>query len=54
VAFGWRLPMHVFPQDWLRLGLLALLAAALAGVLPVLRLARMSPAALVRVFSSER
>jgi putative ABC transport system permease protein len=54
VAFGWRLPMHVFPLDWLRLGLLALLAAALAGLIPVLRLARMSPATLVRIFSNER
>lgn len=54
VAFGWRLPMHVFPLDWLRLGGLALVAAALAGLIPVLRLARMAPATLVRVFSNAR
>ena len=33
-AFGWRLPMHVFPADWLRLGALAVLAAVLAGADP--------------------
>lgn len=53
-AFGWRLPMHVFPLDWLRLGLLALASAALAAVLPALRLMRQRPAALLKVFSNER
>ncbi len=53
-AFGWRLPMHVFPADWLWLGALALLAAGLAALWPALRLARMAPADLVRVFSNER
>ncbi len=33
-AFGWRLPMHVFPADWLRLGALAVLAAVLASADP--------------------
>ncbi len=54
VAFGWRLPMHVFPQDWVRLGVLALLAALLASLIPALRLARMSPGDLLRVFANER
>ena len=53
-AFGWRLPMHVFPLDWLRLGALALLAAALAAAVPVRRLARLAPADLLRVFTNER
>lgn len=53
-AFGWRLPMHLFPADWLRLGGLALLAAALAAALPVRRLARLAPADLLRVFANER
>ena len=53
-AFGWRLPMHVFPSDWLRLGLLALLAAGLAAALPAWRLLRMAPAELLKVFAHER
>ena len=53
-AFGWRLPMHVFPADWLRLGALAVLAAALAALIPVRRLATMPPRALLAVFSQER
>jgi putative ABC transport system permease protein len=53
-AFGWRLPMHVFPRDWLTLGLLSLAAAALASLWPTLRLARLRPAELVKVFAHER
>ncbi|MGR3527443.1 MAG: FtsX-like permease family protein [Paracoccaceae bacterium] len=33
-AFGWRLPMYLFPLDYLRLGALALVAAALAALWP--------------------
>jgi putative ABC transport system permease protein len=53
-AFGWRLPLVLFPADWLRLGLLAVLAAALAAAWPAWRLARMAPARLVQVFATER
>ena len=53
-AFGWRLPMQVFPADWLLLVLAALAAALVAGALPALRLARTSPAAMLRVFANER
>ncbi len=53
-AFGWRLPMHLFPADWLRLALLALAAALLAAALPARRLARMAPADLLRLFANER
>lgn len=53
-AFGWRLPLHVFPGDWLRLGLWALFTAFAACVLPALRLARSAPADLIRVFVHER
>lgn len=53
-AFGWRLPMHVFPADWLRLGGLALLVAAIAALIPVRKLARLDPADLLRVFANER
>jgi putative ABC transport system permease protein len=53
-AFGWRLPMHVFPGDWLRLAVLALASAALAAAIPALRLMRQQPAALLKVFANER
>lgn len=53
-AFGWRLPMRVFPWDWVTLGTTAMVAAALAALLPALRMARRSPADLLRVFANER
>ncbi|MEL6523371.1 MAG: FtsX-like permease family protein [Pseudomonadota bacterium] len=53
-AFGWRLPMHVFPLDWVRLGGLAVVAALLAVALPVRRLRRTAPAAFLKVFANER
>lgn len=53
-AFGWRLPMYLFPVEYLRLGAWALLAAALAALWPALRLARMAPAQLLGVFRNER
>lgn len=53
-AFGWRLPFHVFPLQLVELVGVALLASLLAALLPVLRLARMQPANLVKVFANER
>ena len=53
-AFGWRLPLEVFPLQWLRLMGLALLAAALAALVPVRRLATMPPRSLLQVFAHER
>ncbi|MEM9733194.1 MAG: ABC transporter permease [Pseudomonadota bacterium] len=53
-AFGWRLPLTLFPTDWLRLALFALIAAALAAAIPARRLARIAPANLVKVFTHER
>lgn len=53
-AFGWRLPMWLFPADWLRLLGLALLAAGLAALWPAIRLARIPPATLLKVFAHER
>jgi putative ABC transport system permease protein len=53
-AFGWRLPMQVFPADWLRLLALALVAALVAGLFPAWRLMRRQPADLLRVFAHER
>lgn len=53
-AFGWRLPMHLFPAEWVRLAALALAAAGLAAAVPALRLLRLSPADLAKVFAHER
>lgn len=53
-AFGWRLPMQVAPGLIGKMGLAALLTALLAGALPALRLARITPAQLLRVFADER
>jgi putative ABC transport system permease protein len=53
-AFGWRLPMMLFPRDWIWLGLLSLAAAGLAGLWPARQLSRMPPATLMRVFTHER
>jgi putative ABC transport system permease protein len=53
-AFGWRLPMHVFPAQWAIVFLIALAVALLASAAPILRLARSAPADLLRVFADER
>jgi len=53
-AFGWRLPMYIFPADYLRLGALTLLAAFLAALWPALKLARTDAQSLLKVFSNER
>ena len=53
-AFGWRLPMYVFPLDYLKLGTLTLLAAFLAALWPAVRLARTDAQSLLKVFSNER
>ncbi|WP_108519643.1 ABC transporter permease [Bradyrhizobium algeriense] len=53
-AFGWRLPFHVFPLQLLWLTGVAMAAALAASALPVIRLARMQPASLIRIFANER
>ncbi|MEM9781456.1 MAG: FtsX-like permease family protein [Pseudomonadota bacterium] len=53
-AFGWRLPLHLFPADWARLAALAVLVAALATLQPMARLMRMAPARLIAVFAAAR
>jgi putative ABC transport system permease protein len=53
-AFGWRLPMYVFPLDYLKLGGFALIAATLAALWPAWRLSRTPPSDLLKVFSNER
>lgn len=53
-AFGWRLPLILFPSDWLKLGIVALAAALISVLIPVRRLAKTDPADLLRVFANER
>ena len=53
-AFGWRLPMYLFPMSWVQLFLLTLVAAAIAAALPAWRLRQLPPANLLRVFANER
>ena len=53
-AFGWRLPMFLFPADYAQLGLYAMLAAVAAAAWPAWRLMRTPPSALLKVFAHER
>ncbi len=53
-AFGWRLPMYVFPWDYAALGGFAVLAAMGAALWPAVRLARTLPSDLLKVFANER
>ena len=53
-AFGWRLPMQVFPADWARLGLWASVAVLAAAAIPALQLWRRGAGQLLRVFAHER
>jgi putative ABC transport system permease protein len=53
-AFGWRLPFQVFPLQLAKLLGVAMAASLLATLLPVMRLARMQPANLVKIFANER
>lgn len=52
-AFGWRLPWHWFPRQWLTLVALALLAVLLASAGPVWRILRARPASLLRSFAND-
>ncbi|MDP5216230.1 ABC transporter permease [Ruegeria sp. 2205SS24-7] len=53
-AFGWRLPMHLFPLQWLVLLLLAVATAILAALLPARRLRHLPPSDLLQVFANAR
>jgi len=53
-AFGWRLPFHVFPLQLAELLVVAMIAALLAAAIPVLKLMRLQPATLIKVFADER
>ncbi len=52
-AFGWRLPLRVFPWQLLQLTGLALLATLLASAWPMYSLYRTQPADLLRTFAHE-
>ncbi|WP_405052181.1 FtsX-like permease family protein [Sinorhizobium sp. 8-89] len=53
-AFGWRLPMHIFPYEWVRLGLVALAAGVISVFIPLRRLAGLAPSELLKVLANER
>jgi putative ABC transport system permease protein len=53
-AFGWRLPFHVFPGQWMIVLALALATALVAALIPVARLQRTAPQDLLKVFANER
>jgi len=53
-AFGWRLPMIVFPGQLLQPSLLALVVTLVAAAWPLWKLLRVSPVALLRTFANER
>ncbi|WEX74155.1 ABC transporter permease [Sinorhizobium numidicum] len=53
-AFGWRLPLRLFPADWLRLGGFAVLAAVVSVAVPLRQLSKVTPSTLLKVFANER
>lgn len=53
-AFGWRLPFEIFPWELAKLLAVALLASLIAAALPILKLLRMQPAQMIKVFADER
>jgi len=52
-AFGWRLPLYVFPGQLVQLALLGLLTSLLASAWPLWQLARRQPSELLRQFADE-
>jgi putative ABC transport system permease protein len=53
-AFGWRLPLHIYPAQLAQLLLVAMLAACFATLLPTIRLSRIRPITLLKIFADER
>lgn len=53
-AFGWRLPLYVFPTQLLELLAVAMLAALIATLIPMLRLLQLQPVTLAKIFADER
>ncbi|MFK8333044.1 FtsX-like permease family protein [Pseudomonas sp. BJa5] len=52
-AFGWRLPLYLFPGQLLHLALLGLLTSLVASAWPLWQLARRQPGELLRQFTDE-
>ncbi|MFP5424664.1 MAG: FtsX-like permease family protein [Gammaproteobacteria bacterium] len=52
-AFGWRLPLHVFPGQLLQLAMLGVLTSFLASAWPLWQLAHRQPSDLLRQFANE-
>lgn len=53
-AFGWRLPLYVFPSQLFELLGVAMVAALIATIVPISRLLRLQPAQLAKIFADER
>ena len=53
-AFGWRLPLYVFPGQLVQLAVLGILTSLLASAWPLWQLARRQPSDLLRQFADER
>ena len=53
-AFGWELPMFLFPLLYVRLAMFALAAAAIAAMIPARKLAYTPPGTLLKVFANDR
>lgn len=54
IAFGWRLPMHIYPMHWLMVFITSLLTAFFASLVPVIQLARSKPIDLLKGFVDAR
>ena len=53
-AFGWRLPLHMFPKEYIKSAFYALMAGSLAAAWPTIKLMRTPASSLLKVFSNER
>ena len=53
-AFGWRLPMHLFPEEYIKLAFYALMVGSLSAAWPAIKLMRTPTSSLLKVFSNER
>jgi putative ABC transport system permease protein len=54
LAFGWRLPLHVYPTHWLIVFVTSLITAFFASLAPIIQLARSKPIDLLKVFVNAR
>ena len=53
-AFGWRLPLYIFPFQLLELLAVAMFAALIASLIPILKLLKVQPITLAKIFADER